>query len=49
MKNKKEHPLTFFRKANEARQKLVKKSFGGPSLGHDNISILLNLSPKVLN
>jgi hypothetical protein len=30
MKNKKEHPLTFFRKANEARQKLVKKSFGGP-------------------
>lgn len=33
MKNKKEHPLTFFRKANEARQKLVKKSMGGPGSG----------------
>jgi len=30
MKNKKEHPLTFFRKANEARVKLVKKYMGGP-------------------
>jgi hypothetical protein len=29
-KTNKEHPITFFRKANEARQKLVKKSMGGP-------------------
>jgi hypothetical protein len=29
-KTTKEHPITFFRKANEARQKLVKKSMGGP-------------------
>ena len=32
-KTNKEHPITFFRKANEARQKLVKKSMGGPGSG----------------
>ena len=29
-KTTKENPLTFFRKANEARQKLFKKKMGGP-------------------
>lgn len=29
-KTNKVHPITAFRKANEARQKLVKKSMGGP-------------------
>lgn len=32
-KTNKVHPITFFRKANEARQKLVKKSMGGPGDG----------------
>jgi hypothetical protein len=32
-KTNKENPITFFRKANEARQKLVKKSMGGPGSG----------------
>ena len=32
-KTNKENPLTFFRKANEARAKLVKKYMGGPGSG----------------
>lgn len=37
-KTNKVHPITFFRKANEARQKLVKKSMGGPGDPPDETS-----------
>jgi hypothetical protein len=32
-KTNKVNPITFFREADEARQKLVKKSMGGPAAG----------------
>lgn len=37
-KTNKVHPITFFRKANEARQKLVKKSMGGPGDPPDEVA-----------
>jgi hypothetical protein len=45
-KTNKENPITFFRKANEARQKLVKKSMGGPGNEVDPYSATEESGPK---
>jgi hypothetical protein len=45
-KTNKENPITFFRKANEARQKLVKKSMGGPGNEVDPYSAYSESGPK---
>ena len=45
-KTNKENPITFFRKANEARAKLVKKSMGGPGNEADPYSAYSESGPK---
>ena len=45
-KTNKENPLTFFRKANEARAKLVKKYMGGPGNEVDPYSAAGESGPK---
>lgn len=46
MKKTNKHPLTFFREANEARTKLVKKFMGGPGNEADPYSAYGESGPK---
>ena len=46
MKKTNKHPLTFFREANEARTKLVKKFMGGPGNEVDPYGAYGEFGPK---